>query len=98
MTVLKWGEETLVNTSISGEQGFPAVATLAGGGYVISWTASDPADGDGDALSIKFQRYDDAGNKLGGEVIADFDGAGDQLIPSVAGTSGGGFTIGWLDL
>ena len=54
MTVRRWGEETLVNTNVTG-QTLPTVVLLADAG------------GDGSSDSIKMQRYDAAGDTVGGE-------------------------------
>src|SRR4051812_47047760 len=94
MTVLKWGEETLVNTNVNGDQQRPTIAALADG-YVISWTDGDAAGGDGSFASVKFQRYDAAGSKLGGEVLANFDAIGQQINRDVIATDDGGFAIIW---
>ena len=47
--------------------------------------------------STKFQRYDAAGNKLGGEVIANFDPVGAQNNSGLVATDDGGFTLVWID-
>jgi hypothetical protein len=98
MTVRKWGAETLVNTNVTGNQTLPSIAALNGGGYVVSWTDVDPAGGDGSGASVKFQRYDDAGNRIGAETIANFDAVGDQAASRVIGIEGGGFSIAWQDV
>jgi Ca2+-binding RTX toxin-like protein len=98
MTVRKWGAETLVNTNVTGNQNSSAVTALTTGGYVICWTDEDPAGGDGAEASVKFQRYDSAGNKVGAETIANFTAAGDQSDPGVVATDDGGFVIIWRDV
>jgi Ca2+-binding RTX toxin-like protein len=97
MTVRKWGVESLVNTNITGNQNEPTIAALAGGGYVVAWTDRDDAGGDGSASSVKYQRYDDAGNKVGGEVIANVTAAGVQAESNVVGNDDGSFVIVWGD-
>jgi serralysin len=97
MTVRKWGVETLVNTNTPDFQGGPAITALTGGGYVVAWTDNDAAGGDGSSSSAKFQRYDDAGNKVGGEAIANVTAAGGQEVADAFGTDDGGFIIVWRD-
>jgi serralysin len=97
MPVLKWGEETLVNTNVTGHQNDPNITVLAGGGYVICWTEADVIGGDGNGLSVKFQRFDALGNKVGGEVIANFDADGNQHNADIVATADGGFAIAWED-
>src|SRR3954466_3060880 len=98
MTVLKWGVETLVNTNVTGNQGLPSVTTLTNGTYVVFWTDFDAAGGDGDGSCVKFQRYDAAGNRIGGEVIANVNTPTFQFFPDVIGTDDGGFAAVWKDL
>src|SRR4051812_41727234 len=97
MTVLEWGVETLVNTNIANFQALSSVTGLLDGGYVVSWTDFDLAGGDASGASIKFQRYDAAGGKAGGEGVADFTAAGDQINRDIVATDDGGFAIVWTD-
>lgn len=91
------GSETLVNTTTTGDEFHPAVAGLAGGGYVIIWTGQDS-----DAGGVFLQRYDAAGVAQGGQVRANTTTAGDQYFTdgsiagnAVAGLTGGGFVVVW---
>jgi serralysin len=93
MTVRKWGGETLVNTTTTDGQFGPTITALVGGGYVISWTDGSPVT----SFSTKFQRYDAAGNKVGGEVTANAATGGFQINFGVVATDNGGFAVAWLD-
>jgi Ca2+-binding RTX toxin-like protein len=97
MTVRKWGGESLVNTNVLDDQSEPVVTVLSNGSYVIAWTDIDPLGGDGIGSSIKFQRFDATGVKLGGEVIANSDAFGFQDKPDIAATTDGGFVITWAE-
>lgn len=52
------GSETQVNTYTTASQAHPAVAALAGGGYVITWQSYNQ---DGSGNGIYAQRYDAGG-------------------------------------
>ena len=74
---------TRVNTTTAGNQAFRSIGALADGGYTVAWIS------DNSALFI--QRYDSAGNKVGGEVSvplviqsAQSPGAGDSLADPAA--------------
>lgn len=80
------GPEFVVNTSIPGIQGVPAVAATTEG-WVVAWQT--PAfDG------VRARLYDTAGVPLGGEVVVN-DQTGVQYQPALAGLPGGGFLVAW---
>jgi Ca2+-binding RTX toxin-like protein len=85
MPTRKWKEELLVNTTVAVNQDQSSVTGLADGGYVVTWHD----DGSINSL-IRWQRYDAAGVKVGGEVtVASLDGEGDQTLPDVVQLSDG---------
>jgi methionine-rich copper-binding protein CopC len=87
------GSETLVNTTTAGDViPRPAVAALSGGGYVVTWM-SDNQDGSG--FGVYAQRYDATGNTVGSETLVNTTTASDQLYPSVAALSDGGYVVTW---
>jgi Ca2+-binding RTX toxin-like protein len=86
------GTEIRVNATTVGDQYASAVAGLAKGGHVVTWTA-DGQDGSG--LGVYAQRYDSAGATLGVETRVNTTTEGDQADPSVAGLAGGGYVITW---
>lgn len=49
---------TLVNTTTAGDQNLRAMGALADGGYTVAWLSD---------TTLFMQRYDDAGNRRGGE-------------------------------
>jgi hypothetical protein len=90
------GVEQRADTFI--ESGFgtrnqPAVAGLADGGYVVTWTSQfqDPARN----LGIYMQRFAADGTPLGSETLVSLD-TFTATDPAVAGLKGGGFVITWL--
>ena len=90
---VKLGGETLINTTTAGYQYEPTAAGLSGGGYVITWAS---ANQDGSGWGIYGQRYDAAGAKLGGETLINTTITNHQLMPGVAGVSGGGYVVTWV--
>src|SRR5262249_9186640 len=69
----------------------PAVASDAGGEYVVVWSGEGPGDTD----SVFFQRYSETGVPLGGLTRAPTSVAGSQRNPAVAMDADGDFVIVW---
>ncbi len=86
------GGETQVNQTISGDQEFAAVATDAGGNFVVVWQGQD-ADREG----ILARRFDAAGNALGGEFVVNSSTSNAQETPTIAMNASGAWVVGWLD-
>ncbi|WP_032832124.1 hypothetical protein, partial [Pseudomonas sp. GM78] len=86
------GGEHLINTTTASDQYYPSVAALADGGYVVSWTSSGQ---DGSGQGIYAQRYDASGAAVGNEVRVNTTTANDQVFPSVAGLTDGGYVVSW---
>jgi VCBS repeat-containing protein len=93
----KLGGEFLVNTQTAGNQQQQTIIGLASGGFVISWADASLRGGDTDYYGIKLQVYDNSGNRVGGEVLANTTTTAGQLAPTVAALSGGGFMVSWTD-
>jgi hypothetical protein len=73
----------------------PHVTALAGGGFVVAWD-SYSNDTRGFSMSdIFFQRYDNAGNALGGIEQANIDSGGGRFDAQVAASADGGFIVEW---
>jgi len=84
------GGEFQVNTYEAGGQEQSSVAALADGGFIVIWTSYGQNDGD-----ITAQRYDAAGNAVGGEFQVNSYTFTEQLMPSIAVLSDGGYVIAW---
>ncbi|MEA3054139.1 MAG: hypothetical protein QOG72_3042, partial [Sphingomonadales bacterium] len=91
------GDDRLVNTTTLATQSAPSVAVLQGGGYVVVWTDDSRTGGDASEESIKGQRFDANGDKVGGEFLVNSATSNDQLDPSVAGLPSGRFVVTWTD-
>lgn len=97
------GDEWVVNQSTLYNQSKPAIAPLAGGGFVIAWVSesvrgSDPnvieTVGDSYAVDVFARRYDAQGTATGSEFkVNTLTYRCDN--PAVASTGDGGFTVVW---
>lgn len=88
------GAEFLVNTGTSGGHLLTSVTGLAGGGFVVTWT-SGSQDGYPSDYGIYGQRYDIGGVAQGAEFRINTYTAYDQLNPSIAALTDGGFVVTW---
>lgn len=90
------GAPITVNTTVQGRQDQPAIAVLADGGFVVTWTSQVPrGDGNYD-ISVQAQRFDASGTRIGGEIAVQ-SGATSSVYwdysPTVVAQPDGGFTI-----
>lgn len=75
-----------------GQQTAPAVAALAGGGYVIAWLVTGSVNGI-DFSGVRAQRFDAGGAKVGGELVLSSGPAAG--VPDLAALADGGFIATW---
>ncbi len=82
------------NTDTTHSQAAPAIAALAGGGYVITWqTESEVSYG---VWDIYEQQYSASGAKVGVETLVSTSGGTNwQTSPTATGISGGGYVVVW---
>ncbi len=88
------GPEFLVNTVVQNRQDNPDVAMDANGNFVIVWRAFNHPN-DGNQWGIFGQRFNAAGQKVGGEFRINTYTAGDQVDPRVAMDAAGNFVVVW---
>jgi S-layer family protein len=88
------GGEFVVNTYTTGAQILGRVAMDASGGFVIVWE-DYLTNRDGSGSSIFGQRFDAAGNRIGGEFQVNSYTTGHQQFPSVAMAPSGRFVVAW---
>lgn len=69
---------------------YPDVAALSGGGYVVSWSSNDNANG-----VVYAKIYDDSGTALGNEFQVNTTTANLHYWASVTGLADGGFVTVW---
>ena len=81
----------VVNTTTSGNQTAPVVATTGDGAFVVAWQTPD----DGDFEGIRARRYDASGNPVSSEIPVNAFTTGPQIRPSVAIDESGAFVVSW---
>jgi len=83
----------VVNSHAPGNQLAPDVAADVAGRFVVVW---DSTQQDGYAEGVYGQRFDAAGNRLGGEFQVSSSYPSAQLEPEVAMDAAGNFVVTWL--
>ncbi len=86
------GEEFRINTTTNDSQDHPAVASLADGGFIVTWQSRDFG---GTEYDIFGQRYDVSGNRIGTEFLINSFVTSWQEHASVIGLATGGFVVAW---
>jgi hypothetical protein len=81
--------EFRVNDTYYNWQNAPEVATLANGGFVVTWY--DNSSGD----RILAQQYDALGNRVDGELRLNGPGTTSDQSPAVVALSNGSFAVSW---
>lgn len=89
------GDETLVNTTTSGNQKKPRVAMDADGDFVIVWQGKGTQAGNVDSKGVFFQRFDADGVAQGGETLVNTTTASDEKEADVAMDDDGNFAVVW---
>ncbi|MGL5838242.1 MAG: cadherin domain-containing protein [Sphingorhabdus sp.] len=90
----KIGTEVLVNTLATGDQSFPSVTALVGGGFIVTWQTSDALQ-DGSGTAIKAQLFDASDMPIGSEFRINSQVANDQTRPAITALESGGFVATW---
>src|SRR5215213_1493558 len=97
--VIEAGFEQRVNTTTNSLQRNASITALVDnpadpndGGWVVTWESNLQ---DGSGYGIYQQRYDAAGEPVGGELLVNATASGDQTQPSVAALSTGGWVVTW---
>lgn len=85
------GAEFQINSNTPDEQSNPAVAALSDGGFVVVWRSENQ---DAESWGVYQQRYDVAGNKLGGEELVNTEEDLAQDHPKVAAIDGS-YVVVW---
>lgn len=92
---IKLGSEFQINSHAADEQGKPAVAADALGNFVVAWESWYQ---DGSTTGIFGQRFNSAGNEVGGEFQVNSYTMSFQLSPAVAADDSGNFVVAWSSL
>ncbi len=86
------GGEFRVNTYTTDYQYYQSIATLADGGFVVTWVSSGQ---DGSAGGVYGQVYSGDGIPVGSEFSVNTYTTGSQGGPSITGLLDGGFVVTW---
>lgn len=90
-----FGNESLAGVALDAYDSHPALATLAGGGFVAVWQGPDTVAG-GAGSSLWAQLRDAGGNALGAAFALTPDGdAATEGQPAVSALAGGGFVVAY---
>ncbi|MEC8442856.1 MAG: hypothetical protein VXZ05_01495, partial [Pseudomonadota bacterium] len=87
------GPEFQVNTHTADSQYEAKIGALSDGGFVVAWRDNSGHDSAGNGVFA--QRFDSAGNAVGGEFRVNEVTVSTQYEPDVIGLSDGGFVITW---
>ena len=93
----KAGVEILVNTTTTGNQFTPTIATLADDRFVIAWSDNSQSGADVSGTAIRAQVFDPDGSVTGGEFLVNTATNAIQVGASVTGLADGRFVIAWSD-
>jgi hypothetical protein len=88
------GPVTQVDTATP-NVGRPAVTAHPDGGWIVSWTAIGAGTTGGDVYA---QRFDAAGQRVGGETLVNTVAAGHQIHPDLAALANGSWMVSWTGL
>jgi hypothetical protein len=89
------GTQFQVNTYTTNSQGLPSVAIDDAGNFVVAWASRGSAGSDSSGDSVQAQRYDTAGNGVGGEFQVNTYTSFLQKNPKVAADNAGNFVVVW---
>ncbi|WP_322321214.1 calcium-binding protein [Cypionkella sp.] len=84
-----------VNTTTFGSQKDVEVTQLENGNFVVAWTDTSETAPDFTGTTVRFQVFNAAGNKVGGEVATPMTTTGDQELTSVVALDDGRFAVVW---
>jgi len=82
--------EFQVNSTTSGDQGYPSACLAADGTATVVWESRQAA-----GSGLRGRRFDAAGTPLGDETALDADGEMERQAPSVACPADGGYLVVW---
>lgn len=93
----KFGNEFLVNTTTANAQYENAVASLADGRFVISWTDNSQTGADTSLSAIRAQIFNADGSKSGSEFVVNTTTPNNQHDSAITALEDGGFVVSWSD-
>jgi hypothetical protein len=81
------GEVSLVNATTAGQQVLRSIGATPDGGYTVAWVSNDNP--------LYLQRYDSAGQKLGGETLVSLVAPANLFITAVSVLADGGVVVAY---
>jgi Ca2+-binding RTX toxin-like protein len=92
-----FGAEISVNTTTTGVQDFPAIAGLAGGGFVVAWTDNSHTGDDTSLAAVRAQIFAADGSPVGAEFLVNATTSSSQSGATIAVLDDGRFVIAFTD-
>ena len=86
------GVEFPINTYTDSDQGQPALAALAGGGFVATWISNQ----DGSGYGVYAKLFSVNGQVTKNEFRVNTEINGNQMAPAVTALAQGGFAVTWV--
>ena len=93
----KSGAEFLVNTTTDQSQTHSAVAALADGRFIVSWSDASGPQGDIPLTDIRAQMFNADGSKAGAEMLVNTTVVNEQGSSKIKTLADGSFVIIWED-
>ena len=87
--------EFLVNELTNDDQSKSRITALEGGGFVVTWTSSDPQQGDTSGYGIKARIFNADGTEAVSEFLINELTNDDQSKSRITALEGGGFVVTW---
>lgn len=94
---VKAGPEFRVDTRVNGTQTDPAIAALASGSFVMTWTDNTYLLDEIGGADVRAQIYSAVGERIGGEFLVNTETIDHQRDAKISGLLGGGFVVVWQD-
>lgn len=89
------GGDFQVNGYTTGDQKWPAVASLPGGGFVVVWASVGSSGDDASGDSVQLRRFAADGQPIGDDFQVNTTVSGDQSYPVVAVAADDSFVVAW---
>jgi hypothetical protein len=101
MSIVRIGQEILVNSATTSVQLGPQITALQNGGFVVTWNDLSQgvggAGGDTSGFAVKAQVFAAGGTPVGAEILVNNATTSAQRDPQVTALSNGGFVVTWQD-
>ncbi|MGB3166131.1 MAG: calcium-binding protein [Alteraurantiacibacter sp.] len=91
----KYGGEISVNSTVRGDQQYPSIAPLAGGGFVVTWMDYPNVGWSDGRTTGRAQIFAADGSKVGGEFTVSSSGRSNQGGLRAVGLNDGSFILAW---